>query len=89
VRGLFLPEEGQLWAANDFSSQEPRILIHYANLLNLPGAEKVVDAYKNDPNTDFHQMVADMAGIGRKQAKTLGLSILYGAGKIRLLHSLN
>jgi len=88
VRGLFLPEEGQLWAANDFSSQEPRILIHYASLLNLPGAEKVVDAYKNDPNTDFHQMVADMAGIGRKQAKTLGLSILYGAGKNKIASQL-
>ena len=33
VRSLFLPEEGQLWASNDFSSQEPRLLVHYANLL--------------------------------------------------------
>ncbi len=88
VRSLFLPEEGQMWAANDFSSQEPRILIHYASLLNLPGVEKVVNAYQTDPNTDFHQMVADMAGIGRKQAKTLGLSILYGAGKNKIASQL-
>jgi hypothetical protein len=26
VRGLFLPEDGDMWAANDFSSQEPRLL---------------------------------------------------------------
>ena len=77
-----------MWAANDFSSQEPRILIHYASLLNLPGVEKVVNAYQTDPNTDFHQMVADMAGIGRKQAKTRGLSILYGAGKNKIASQL-
>ena len=84
VRSLFLPEEGELWASNDFSSQEPRLLVHYAHLLNLPGAEKMVEAYKNDPNTDFHQMVADMAGIKRKAAKTIGLGLMYGMGKGKL-----
>jgi DNA polymerase I-like protein with 3'-5' exonuclease and polymerase domains len=84
VRSLFLPEEGQLWASNDFSSQEPRLLVHYANLLELPGVNKMVDAYRNDPNTDFHQMVADMAGIARKPAKTIGLGLTYGMGKAKL-----
>lgn len=84
VRGLFLPEEGQLWASNDFSSQEPRLLVHYASLLELPGVDKMVDAYRNDPNTDFHQMVADMAGIARKPAKTIGLGLTYGMGKAKL-----
>ncbi len=84
VRSLFLPEEGQLWASNDFSSQEPRLLVHYANLLELPGVGKMVDAYRNDPNTDFHQMVADMAGIARKPAKTIGLGLTYGMGKAKL-----
>jgi DNA polymerase I-like protein with 3'-5' exonuclease and polymerase domains len=84
VRSLFLPEEGELWASNDFSSQEPRLLVHYAHLLGLPGANKMVDAYNNDPNTDFHQMVADMAGIKRKAAKTIGLGLMYGLGKGKL-----
>jgi DNA polymerase I-like protein with 3'-5' exonuclease and polymerase domains len=84
VRSLFLPEEGELWASNDFSSQEPRLLVHYAHLLDLPGAERMVDAYNNDPNTDFHQMVADMAGIKRKAAKTIGLGLMYGMGKGKL-----
>ena len=30
IRSLFLPEEGEQWAAIDFSQQEPRILVHYA-----------------------------------------------------------
>jgi DNA polymerase I-like protein with 3'-5' exonuclease and polymerase domains len=70
VRSLFLPEEGELWAANDFSSQEPRILIHYASLLDLPGVDNVVQAYRADPDTDFYQIVATAAGISRKEAKT-------------------
>ena len=89
VRSLFLPEEGELWASNDFSSQEPRLLVHYANLLNLPGADTMVDAYRNDPNTDFHQMVADMAGIKRKAAKTIGLGLMYGMGKNKLAGQLD
>ena len=89
VRGLFLPEEGQLWAANDFSSQEPRLLVHYATLLDLPGAEKMAQAYRDNPDTDFHQMVADMAGIKRKAAKTIGLGLMYGMGKQKLANSLD
>ena len=89
VRNLFLPEEGQLWASCDFSSQEPRLLIHYAALLNLPGSEKMQEAYVKDPRTDFHQMVADMAGIKRKAAKTIGLGLMYGMGKKKLAVSLD
>lgn len=89
VRSLFLPEDGQLWAANDFSSQEPRLLVHYATLLDLPGAEKMAQAYRDDPDTDFHQMVADMAGIKRKEAKTIGLGLMYGMGKQKLANSLD
>ena len=89
VRGLFLPEDGQIWAANDFSSQEPRLLVHYATLLGLPGAEKMAQAYRDNPDTDFHQMVADMAGIKRKAAKTIGLGLMYGMGKAKLAQQLD
>ena len=89
VRGLFLPEEGQIWASNDFSSQEPRLLVHYSSLLDLPGSHEMVEAYRENPDTDFHQMVADMAGIGRKQAKTIGLGLMYGMGKAKLAAQLD
>lgn len=89
VRGLFLPEDGDIWAANDFSSQEPRLLVHYATLLGLPGAEKMAQAYRDNPDTDFHQMVADMAGIKRKAAKTIGLGLMYGMGKAKLAQQLD
>jgi DNA polymerase I-like protein with 3'-5' exonuclease and polymerase domains len=89
IRSLFVPEEGEIWASLDFSQQEPRLAVHYAKLLELRGADKAADAYINDPTTDFHQMVADMAGIPRKQAKLIGLAILYGAGKGRMAAELD
>jgi len=89
VRNLFLPEEGQLWASNDFSAQEPRLLVHYASLLDLPGSETMVNAYRENPDTDFHQMVATMAGINRKAAKTIGLGLMYGMGKAKLAAQLD
>lgn len=89
VRSLFLPEEGELWASCDFSSQEPRLLVHYASLLNLPGSEKMVEVYAADARTDFHQMVAEMAGIKRKAAKTIGLGLIYGMGRKKLAASLD
>jgi DNA polymerase I-like protein with 3'-5' exonuclease and polymerase domains len=89
VRGLFLPEEGQLWAANDFSAQEPRLLIHFSTRLKLSGADKMAEAYRTDPDTDFHQIVADVAGITRKEAKTIGLGISYGMGKSKLALALD
>ena len=38
----------------------------------------------HEGNADFHQMVADMANIPRKQAKTVNLGIMYGMGKGKL-----
>ena len=44
----------------------------------------VVDAYNDDPDSDFHQTVADMADIKRTQAKTINLGLFYGMGKNKL-----
>jgi DNA polymerase I-like protein with 3'-5' exonuclease and polymerase domains len=43
-----------------------------------------VDAYNDDPNSDFHQTVEDMADIKRTQAKTINLGLFYGMGKNKL-----
>ena len=84
IRSLFLPEEGEQWASLDFSQQEPRLAVHYASRLKLLGADKAAQAYREDPDTDFHQTVADMANIERKQAKTIGLGWMYGMGKAKM-----
>jgi DNA polymerase I-like protein with 3'-5' exonuclease and polymerase domains len=84
IRSLFIPEEGHRWGVFDYSQQEPRLVVHYAGLQNLYGVDDVLDSYNNDPNTDFHTIVADMANIPRSQAKTINLGLFYGMGKNKL-----
>jgi len=95
IRSLFLPEEGEEWASIDFSQQEPRILVHYAHAYgksqghDMKGVQEFVDGYQNDPDMDFHTMVADMAKIPRKQAKTINLGMMYGMGVNKLSDQLD
>jgi len=87
IRSIFVPEEGCQWGVFDYSQQEPRLTVHYANLMNLIGAKDAVNAY-TDKNADFHQIVADMAKIPRKQAKNINLGLSYGMGKSKLVREL-
>ena len=87
IRSLFIPEKGATWGAFDYSQQEPRITVHYASLLGLEGATDAVKAYSTE-GADFHQIVADMAGIPRKQAKNINLGLTYGMGQQKLIREL-
>jgi len=91
IRSLFLPEEGKQWGSFDYSQQEPRLVAHYAASINdtfqSKGAAEFIEAYKNEA-ADFHQIVADMAGITRTQAKTINLGLFYGMGKNKLAREL-
>ena len=95
IRSLFLPEENEKWASIDFSQQEPRILVHYAHAFgksqghDMKGVQEFVDGYQNNPDMDFHTMVADMAKINRKQAKTINLGMMYGMGVNKLSDQLD
>ena len=80
VRGNLLPEDGQLWAALDYSSQEPRLTVHFASLAGCVGADQVVAGYRENPRTDYHQFVADLTSLPRKQAKEINLGLPYGMG---------
>ena len=88
IRGLFLPERNMQWGSFDYSQQEPRLVVHYAasNKSILEGAPEVKEIVKqfNNDSVDFHQVVADMAEIERKQAKTINLGLFYGMGKAKL-----
>jgi DNA polymerase I-like protein with 3'-5' exonuclease and polymerase domains len=83
MRGLFLPEEDCNWGSFDYSQQEPRIVVHYAIKIGLPKTEKLEEEFKKG-SADFHQIVADMANISRKQAKTINLGLFYGMGRVKL-----
>lgn len=86
IRSLFLPEEGEQWASLDYAQQEPRLLVHYAKKQGLEGADEMVKFFED--GMDFHQVTAEMAGISRKEAKTVGLSLMYGQGIKALAESL-
>ena len=87
IRSLFLPEEHCVWGAFDYSQQEPRLVVHYAALSQLQGVSRIVDEY-NEGDADFHQAVAEMADIDRKDAKTINLGLMYGMGKNKLMAEL-
>jgi DNA polymerase I-like protein with 3'-5' exonuclease and polymerase domains len=91
IRGLFIPEEGTRWGSFDYSSQEPRLLVHFAasipEQMQDPVVKTIVEEYHKG-DVDLHQMVADIAGITRKQAKTVNLGIMYGMGVGKLANQL-
>lgn len=72
-RSLFIPEKDRQWASLDYSQIEYRFFAHYAG-------GRVLQAYKDDPTVDFHQMTADLANMDRKPAKNLNFAKLFGAG---------
>jgi DNA polymerase I-like protein with 3'-5' exonuclease and polymerase domains len=87
IRGLFIPEENCTWGCFDYSQQEPRLVVHYAAttdpIMYDDSVSDIVKKFENN-SVDFHQTVADMAGISRSQAKTINLGLFYGMGKAKL-----
>jgi len=88
IRKLFIPEMGEYWLKADYSQQEPRLLTHWAGLVGQMGAEEVKEAYKKS-DLDFHQQTAEMAGVERRLAKTIGLGVMYGMGYNKLARELD
>ena len=59
-RKIYLPDEGGVWASDDYSQQEPRWLVHFAERCKLPKAAEAAERYRNDPDTDNHDMMTRM-----------------------------
>jgi DNA polymerase I-like protein with 3'-5' exonuclease and polymerase domains len=87
IRSLFIPEDNCHWGCFDYSQQEPRLVVHYAAttdpIMYDDSVSSIVEKFKSD-SVDFHQTVADMAGISRSNAKTINLGLFYGMGKAKL-----
>lgn len=100
-RKIYLPDEGGMWAAMDYSGQEPRMLTHFAALCNCPGAAEAVHQANTDPNWDFHNTTTELAfgatptntepkefKFLRGRAKIIFLGLVYGMGGGKLCRSL-
>lgn len=73
-RSIYLPDEGGIWASNDYSQQEPRWLVHFAEVsadgamgkrhewpeATRAAAKFAAERYRTDPKTDNHTMTAQM-----------------------------
>lgn len=81
IRGLFLPNEEEIWGALDYSQQEFRLMVHFAFICDRNGAERAVDMYNNDPDTDFHNLASELTELPRRKAKDVNFAKAFGAGK--------
>jgi DNA polymerase-1 len=81
---LVLPDsDDDAFLEADGRQIEFRLIAHYAN------DAEVIEAYRNDPDTDFHEWVKDLVGISREPAKTVNFTIAYGGGKARVVEGLS
>lgn len=83
AKELIHPTPGYVFVSRDYSQIEFRIIVHYLN------NERAIYAYLTDPNTDFHDLIAKLAGIPRKSAKNLNFAIAFSAGKKKVLTMLS
>lgn len=83
-KSIFIPEDGQLWTKRDYSQQEARLLVHYAEKAGLAGATILGDRYRLDPEMDFHDQTAELSGLPRKKAKNAGFGYIYGMSDTRM-----
>lgn len=87
-RGYLAAPRGFVLCDRDFASQELRVLAHFED-----GMMK--QSYLDDPAIDFHALAAEMitkitgVAITRRDAKTIGFAILYGAGRPKLAAQLS
>lgn len=81
LRSFFKPEPGELWGRADYSQVEIRILAHYAQGY---GADEIRAEFNKNPDTDYHSLCAEIAGIERKHAKAINFGVIYGMGAKKL-----
>jgi DNA polymerase I-like protein with 3'-5' exonuclease and polymerase domains len=83
IRGVFLPEQGEVWAKPDCSQQEFRFVVHYAAQHMLSKAADAVARYRDDPDADFHAFAATLTELDRTAAKAVNFAKIYGAGVLK------
>jgi DNA polymerase I-like protein with 3'-5' exonuclease and polymerase domains len=105
IRGCMLPERGEEWGAGDYSQQEPRMGINYAEAIEVAqnamrarnkfvehpvhGGIEAANRVRTDQKWDFHNMASEITGIPRKYVKTLSLGRMYAMGDGKMAWKLN
>lgn len=89
VRSCFVADKGDEWLSLDYKQFEFRIFAHYVD------DPRLIKAYQDNPDTDFHQITADLTGLPRNpryagdvNSKQVNLALVFGQGKGRLAQQL-
>lgn len=77
IRACFVSDTG-LWGKLDFKAQEPRLAVHYANLLNCTGIKQLVAECQADK--DLYDFMIEATGQDRDPAKTMFMARIGGMG---------
>ncbi len=94
LRSVVEAEQGETYVKLDYSSQEPRISLHFAVKAKCSGAAEARQRFLDDKRTDYHQMTKDLifekAGVvvDRREAKDCNLGLTYGMQFRRLAQKL-
>ena len=88
-RSCFLPEQGERWFSPDYSQQEYRLIVADAENLGLTKADMAAQMYRDDPKTDFHNLVVGLTGLPRYNAKACNFAKSYGAGVKKFAEMIN
>jgi DNA polymerase-1 len=83
AKELVYPLKGYDFVRYDYSQIEFRLIVHYIQALDA------IQAYNDNPDTDFHTWVAEMCGIPRKPAKNVNFAIAFGGGKDKIVSMLS
>ncbi len=90
IRQLYIAEQDSLWCKADYSSQEPRLQVHYALLGQfgkpLPGAEQALDAFTRGEK--LYTFFEKTTGLPYDTCKMLCLGISYGMGMSKMAKTL-
>ena len=83
ARELFVPHPGMVMVGADLEQLELRCLAHYLARFDEGAYADVL------LHGDIHQQNADRVGCTRNEVKTLTYAFIYGAGDVKLGHSLS
>lgn len=87
IRSLYTADSGQLWAKLDYSSQEPRMQIHYGIKKNYESAIKAKEVVEGGKKL-YAFIEESCPGINYDQAKAVVLGRSYGMGKAKMAEQL-
>ena len=82
AKTCIIPGTGMSFLSRDYSQVEYRVIASVCK------DHRMIGAYRDNPDTDFHQFVAELCGIDRNPAKSVNFGIAFSMGLSGLIAQL-